>query len=412
MIRLNLKQLKPGMIPAQSIFNARGGSFLTRGTQLTESYIHKLQKLGIDSINVTSLSPETKLPPPPDIVDEQVRIRAVKTISAAFAALEKNDQFDMHTLMQSAESLVKSVREMRENLVQLTDIRTHDAYTFAHSVNVAILCSMLGSLLNYSEEDIRVLTLGGLLHDIGKVDVPKNILNKPAALTDEEFVIMRSHAAKGAERLKKLKHLMAEQLARIAGQHHEHMDGRGYPKRLTADRLPEMSRICAIADVYDALSASRVYKKAYKPSVVHQIMTKNSPGHFDEELLKTFYDNVAIYPVGTVMKTGLGYAIVKRVSFGKTQTPIVTVFAAPDSKVLDKPFNVDLAQCPPDTIHHIVDEKDLVYFTRQIGVDPTEFIIKDIMEERARVASKGNVKAKFLSRDTVRDALKENDASA
>ena len=121
MIRLNTKQLKPGMVPAQSIFNAMGGAFLTRGTRLTENYIGKLQKIGIDSINVTSLSPETKLPPPPDIVDEQVRIRAVKTISSAFAALEKNDRFDIHTLMNSTESLVKSVREMRENLVQLTD---------------------------------------------------------------------------------------------------------------------------------------------------------------------------------------------------------------------------------------------------------------------------------------------------
>lgn len=411
MIRLNTKQLKPGMVPAQSIFNAMGGAFLTRGTRLTENYIGKLQKIGIDSINVTSLSPETKLPPPPDIVDEQVRIRAVKTISSAFAALEKNDRFDIHTLMNSTESLVKSVREMRENLVQLTDIRTHDAYTFVHSVNVAILCSMLGSLLEYSEEKIRILTLGGLLHDIGKVDIPKSILNKPAALNDEEFKVMRTHAAKGRDRLKKLASPMAEQLAMIAGQHHEHMDGRGYPKRLTSDKLPEMSRICAIADVFDALSASRAYKKAYKPSVVHRIMTKNSPGHFDMELLSLFYDNVAIYPVGTVMKTALGYAIVKRVSFGKTQTPIVTVFATPDSKVLDKPFNADLAQCPPDTIHHVVDDKDLLFFTRQIGVDPTEFIVDDILEERARVQGKGDIKAQFLSRDTVQSALKE-DATA
>ncbi|BEU88563.1 HD-GYP domain-containing protein [Selenomonas sp. TAMA-11512] len=410
MIRLNLKQLKPGMIPAQSIFNAKGGAFLTRGTQLTDSYIDKLEKIGIDSMNVTSLSTTSKLPPPPDIVDEQVRIRAVKTISSAFAALERNEQFDVNTLMNSAESLVKSVHEMRENLVQLTDIRAHDAYTYAHSVNVAILCSMLGSLLEYDEEQIRILTLGGLLHDIGKVDIPLEILNKKGSLTDDEFKIIRTHSAKGRERLKKLAIPMAEQLAMIAGQHHEHMDGRGYPDRVTEEKLPPMSRICAIADVFDALSASRAYKKSYKPNVVHQIMTKNSPGHFDTELLKLFFDNVAIYPIGTVMRTALGYAIVRRVSFGKTQTPVVTVFASLNARVHEKPFHVDLSQCPPDTIQHVIDGNDLVNFTHQIGVDPTNFIANDILEERARQQSRGNVKAQFLSRNTVKDALKKNPA--
>ena len=382
MIRLSSKQLKDGMITAQSVFNQQGATFITRGTPLTERYIQRLQKLGVSNLSVTSLSTSAALPPPPDIVDERVREQSVRTIATAFTQLELQDSFDLGTLQNSADALLDSVLAMRSNLVQLSDIRTHDSYTFAHSVNVAILSTMLGSLCRFPREDLKMLTLGGLLHDVGKIDIPHKILNKPGALTDDEFTIMRTHAEKGRQRLAMLPGKGSSLLAAIAGQHHEFLDGRGYPRKLKGEGIHPFARIVAIADVYDALSSKRAYKKSYKPSIVHQIMTKNSTGHFQPDLLNLFFDNVAIFPVGTVLNTSLGYGIVKRVVFGQTQTPIITVFASKGANLLPRPFNVDLAQCPPDTIHHVIDETELINFIRHIGTDPVEFVIEEIEEER------------------------------
>lgn len=363
------------MVTAQSVFNQKGASFITSGTPLTERYIHRLQKMGISHLAVTSLSPDAALPPPPGIVDERVREQSIRTIATAFTQLESQSSFDLGALQNSANDLLDSVLHMQSNLVQLSDIRMHDSYTFAHSVNVAILSTMLGSLCHLHRDELKLLTLGGLLHDIGKVDIPYKLLNKPGALTDEEFALMRSHAEIGRKRLLQLPGPNTAILANIAGQHHEFLDGRGYPRRLKGDAIHPYARIVAIADVYDALSSKRSYKKSYKPSVVHQIMTKNSVGHFSPELLELFFDNVAIYPVGTVMLTSLGYGIVKKVSFGKTLTPVITIFATKDAKLVPKPFNVDLSQCPADnTIHHAIDDTELINFVRVIGVDPAIFL--------------------------------------
>lgn len=400
------------MVTAQSVFNQKGASFITRGTALTERYIQRLQKMGVSNLTVTSLSTTAALPPPPDIVDERVREQSVQTIAAAFTQLESQDSFDLGTLQGSADALLESVLSMRTNLVQLSDIRMHDSYTFAHSVNVAILSTMLGSLCRLPRNDLKMLTLGGLLHDIGKVDIPHKILNKPGALTEDEFVIMRAHAEKGRKRLAMLPGKGSSILATIAGQHHEFLDGRGYPRNLKDNEIHPFARIVAIADVYDALSSRRSYKKSYKPSVVHQIMTKNSNGHFHPELLNLFFDNVAIYPVGTVLCTNIGYGIVKRVAFGKTQTPVITVFATKDAKLVPRPFNVDLSQCPPDTIRNVMDDTELINFVRHIGTDPAIFVTKEIEADRGNPLQRVGAQGFLRDFRAAHDAAKQPPAGA
>ena len=133
------------------------------------------------------------------------------------------------------------------------------------------------------------------------------------------------------------------------------------------------------ADVYDALTSVRPYKKAYKPNVVYQMMMHNSPGHFDMDRLRLFFDNVAIYPVGTVMKTNLGYAIVKKVIFGHTLAPVVIVFADKNSgRLLKKPFGINLAHCRRDAIQYVMDDVELLNFIRLTGIDPAVFLDDDL----------------------------------
>ena len=378
MIRLKPNQLKTGMVTAQSIFNEKGAPFLVRGTPLTDRYIYRLRQLSIPELHVTSLSSNFQLQPPPDIVEERTRVQAVDNVAETFREAEENGRFDMTRLEKCADFLVRDIMAKKKNLVQITDIRLHDSYTFSHSVNVAVLSTMLGDLCGYSKRKLQIITLGGLLHDIGKLAVPTPILNKSGSLTAGEFKIIRRHPSEGRKILKELTSPIASILAIIAVQHHEHLDGSGYPYHVRGKSIHPYSRITAIADVYDALTSVRPYKRAYKPNVVYRMMMQNSTGHFDMDRLRLFFDNVAIYPVGTVMKTQLGYAIVKKVVFGHTLAPVVIVFADKNGNLLKKPFGVNLAHCRRDAIHYVMDDVELLNFIRHTGIDPAVFLDDDL----------------------------------
>ena len=373
MIHIPIKKLKEGMITAQSIYNPLGASYLTKGVELSPKYIERLKKAGLDGVTVTSLDPKLKLAPPADIVQEKTRISAIHNVATAFQNVEDHGTLDPKPLQDISETILLDIIEQQRNLVQLTDIRLHDTYTFAHSVNVAILSALLGVLQKLPKEDLLKLTLGGLLHDLGKITVPHEILTKPGHLSDDEWRLMQGHPDAGRQRLKKMfpNDIL---LSTIALQHHEHIDGSGYPNHLQGEQIHRYARIVAIADVYDALTSVRPYKRAYTPSVAHRIMTTCSPGHFDLELLHLFFDNVAIYPVGTIVKTQIGYAIVKEVKFGHTQTPIVRVFANHEGKLLTKIRDLDLEQMPKEMLEGVVTDSELYHFIHAINIDPAIFL--------------------------------------
>ena len=370
------------MITAQSIYNPLGASYLTKGMELSPTYIKRLEKAGFDGVTVTSLDPKLKLAPPDDIVQEKTRISAIQNVATAFHSVEENGTFDPAPLQGISENILQDIIAQQKNLVQLTDIRLHDTYTFAHSVNVAILSSLLGVLLKLSREEQLKLTLGGLLHDIGKITVPYEILTKAGHLTDDEWSVMQGHPEAGRQRLKKM-FPNDTLLSTIALQHHEHIDGSGYPNHLKGEQIHRYGRIVAIADVYDALTSVRPYKRAYTPSVAHRLMATCSPGHFDLDLLKLFFDNVAIYPVGTILKTQEGYAIVKKVEFGYTLTPVVCVFANREGKLLDTPSDLDLKEAPKGMLDGVISDSELYHFIHNINVDPAIFLQENTEKEDA-----------------------------
>ncbi len=376
MINLPIKKLRPGMITAQSIYNKKGGNYLTRGVPMTEQYINRLRKLGITHLTFTSISPDVSILPPDDIIQEKTRIKAIHKLHDAYQTLESTGELSTDALASTSEEILIDILSNRSNLVQLTDLRMHDDYTFAHSVNVAVLAAMLGARIGLPREDMLTLIMGSLLHDIGKIIVPSEILTKTGRLSDEEFAVVKAHPEAGRKKLRELPMPSASILAAIAGQHHEHMDGRGYPHHLTGDKIHRFARIAAIADVYDALTTQRSYKPAYKPHIAYKIMVKCSPGQFDESLLSIFFDNVAIYPVGTILKTTMGYAIVKESEFGHTLTPTICVFGDANMNVLPQPFDIDLRKCMPNTITHVLEDMEIMSLVMRMKTDPAKFLQK------------------------------------
>ncbi len=374
MIHLLIKDLQPGMVSAQSVYDRNGEIALTRGAAITQEHIDRLAKMDVLELSVMSSDPNAPVAPPDDVLEENTRADAIHKIYDTFHHLEETGELDPAALTATAESILTNALQNRENLVQLTDIRMHDDYTFGHSVNVALLSAILGSLCDLSGSDLFTLVMGGLLHDIGKLIIPPEILTKSEQLSSRDLYIIRMHPEAGRIKLNTLSSPNAQMLATIAGQHHEHIDGRGYPDHLVNDQIHRFSRIVAIADVYDALTSARAYKPAYRPHIAYKIMTKCSPGQFDEKLLQRFFDNVAIYPVGTVLKTTMGYAIVKEARFGYTQTPTVCVFGTLAGDALERPFTINLSKCAPDTIISVLEEVEHVQLMFRMRVNPSQFL--------------------------------------
>ena len=380
MIRLPIKKLKPGMIIAQSIYNRRGASYLVKGQPLTAEYIARLEKMQMPAVTVTSSNPKFQLPPPEDVVQEHTRVHAIETVYNAFQAIEKDGHIDVSAMQSVTNELLLDIIERRNNLIQLTDIRLHDTYTFAHSVNVAILSALLGVLKGYSQKDLQQLTMGAMLHDVGKIDTPLEILNKPSRLTEMEFDTIKQHPANGALRIMEMQDQLpwANVLASIAAEHHEHIDGQGYPRGLRGGQINRFAKLVAIADVYDALTSVRPYKKAYPPSVAHNIMAKLNRGQFDPETLDLFFNNVALYPVGTILKTIFGYAIVSNIEFGHTSTPTIIVFANLDNKLIDTPLTINLSHTEEknDAIQAVILDNDLRHFIHELNIDPSYYLLR------------------------------------
>ena len=374
MIHLPIKDLKPGMVATQSIYNKKGESILTRGVPMTQEHIDLLAAMDLTGLSVVSADPKISVPPPADVVEETTRSDAIRKVYDTFHDLEDTGELDPAVLTPTAQAILRNALENRENLVQLTDIRLHDNYTFGHSVNVAVRSAILGSLGNVSGDDLVNLIIGALLHDIGKLIIPQHILTKPGQLSEQEFYIIKMHPEAGRLKLQDLSTPSAEVLATIAGQHHEHIDGRGYPDQLAGDQIHLFARIVAIADVFDALTSARSYKPAYRPHTAYRIMTKCSPGQFDEKLLNLFFDSVAIYPVGTVLKTTMGYAIVKKTELGNTLTPTICVFGDLNGDALQQPYTIDLRKFPPDTIVSALEEMELIPLLFRMRVDPSKFL--------------------------------------
>ncbi len=363
------------MVVAQSIYSKAGAAFIVKGKPLTVQYIKSLKKIGIPSLAVTTADPNFPVPPPEDVVQEKTRLDAIQKVHDVFKDISDKKEMDPEGLTMITDRLISDVFARHENLIQLTDIRLHDAYTFAHSVNVAVLSAMLGRVLHFSEADLKTLVMGGLLHDLGKIKVPAQILNKNGRLTAQEFAEIKAHPMEGFFRIHEFGQMLprASILSAIAAQHHEHIDGSGYPEGARGERIHHFAKIVAIADVYDALTSERPYKKAYTPSIAYGIM-KTNKGQFEPDLLKHFFDNVAVYPVGAVLKTFYGYGIVTKCEFGHTRTPTVRIFADRKRHILNSPFAIDLKNDSPHAIEKEITGNDLMAFTNDLHIDPSKYL--------------------------------------
>ena len=254
------------------------------------------------------------------------------------------------------DEISQSVARNPGAMLSLTRIKNKDNYTYLHSVAVCALMISLGKQLNY-KGDLQILGMAGLLHDVGKAAIPDEILNKPGKLTDEEFNCIMEHPRKGWDILKK-SYVVDEISLDVCLHHHERVDGKGYPEKISDKDISLEAKMGAICDVYDAITSNRSYKKGWEPADSLKKMAEWKEGHFDDDVFKAFVKSVGIYPVATLVKLKSGrLAVVTEQSEETLLKPKLKVFFSSGTNSLIPIKIVDLARSQ-ETIESVEEPED------------------------------------------------------
>lgn len=230
---------------------------------------------------------------------------------------------DTHTAKKLVAELASNIVENLDASMWLTQLKSRDEYTAIHSLNVCVLSLTFGRSLGLGINELEELGLGALLHDIGKMQVPLEILNKPGKLTDEEFEIMKSHPSKGYEMLIK-DTTLSDEVLNIVKSHHERLNGKGYPDNLPEQNISYFTKIVSIVDVYDAITSDRVYHDGMTPHEALKRLYEWMPDNYDTELMQAFIKTIGIYPVGSVVELKTGHiGLVVKLSESHRLKPVV-----------------------------------------------------------------------------------------
>lgn len=318
--------------------------------KLTDSIIERLKQKGINTIYIRDEATE-------DIeieeaVSQKTRQTAMKVIYQGFSEIIQAEKKWKARLSPSTAAAFRNVFEMILNDLKkngkaiglLSDMYIQDHYVYAHSLNVAIYAAALGLELGYTDKELLELGIGAMLHDIGKLMIPEEILYKPGRLTDDEFATMKQHAEYGFDYLRQQQGipLLA---AHCAFQHHERLDGTGYPRALRGDQIHKYARLLSVCDVFDALTTNRVYRRAMLPHDAMEIIFAGTGTHFEPAIVEAFRKTIAIYPIGLTVTLNTGaVGIVVDYNRNLPSRPVVRVIQHTDGSKAEPYYEVDLSK--------------------------------------------------------------------
>ena len=320
---VNIENVVPGSILGKSIYTGSGKVLLSAGLSLTSVYISRLSKLEITEIYIDdNISKGIEIV---DVVSQFVRLEA-KSIVKDIIENQTATRHDISTrLSKVVDNIVEEILANKDTLVSVIDIKTKDNYTFSHCVNVAVLSTVVGVAIGYTIDRLKKLCLGALLHDIGKIVIPTKILNTPEKLTDEEFKEVKRHSEYGYKMVKGNVDYSPITVS-IVLMHHEKSDGSGYPLGIKLDKIHECTRIVSVADIYDAMTSDRVYRKKLTPGEAMEYLNGMAYQWFDMPVITAFNRCIAPYPIGTSVRLNTGAAgIVAKINSSIPVRPIVKI---------------------------------------------------------------------------------------
>lgn len=260
----------------------------------------------------------------------------LKYVDGIFRALNKGGQLDIDSVKNVVSNLVEHILRTPDTMVWLSQLKEKDEYTAIHSVNVCILSLTFGRTLGLSETELNNLGVGALLLDIGKSKIPDNILKKSDALTDDEFLVVKAHAFLGYVSLENNKSISKESLEIILN-HHERLNGTGYPNGRRGNEITQLTRIVSIVDVFDAITSDRCYKDALQAQHALNEIYNMAPDELDQNLVEAFIKCIGIYPVGSIVSLNTGHTgVVVRLNDDNRLKPIVGLVLNRNKEPYDK----------------------------------------------------------------------------
>ncbi len=279
-------ELKTGMISTGSLYDYDGQIFINNKSKITDEDIDKIKEYGYQGIYVNDELSE-------GIVIEEVISPELRN-KGLFCVKDK----DIDGCKKIARKIVSQIVSKGQISLDMADLRTYDNFTYAHSVNVAVYACVIGIGLGYDETSLKNLVTAALLHDLGKLTVPEDIINKPTRLTKEEYNLIKKHPTLSYELIKDDRNISNEVKEAVLS-HHENEDGTGYPNGTRGESQSEFTKILHVADVYDALVSERPYKQPYSPYEAAEYMMGGCGILFDQRIVEALLDFVPLYPKGT-----------------------------------------------------------------------------------------------------------------
>lgn len=286
---VEIDDLEVGMQPAEDIYDDDDVLLLDSSKKLDQAYIDGLRNMGVLGIYIE------------DYLSKDIVVKNAITTRQRKKTVESLKNMDIDAGMDEAKDIVSGIVHNNDISLDMKDMRTFDDYTFFHSVNVAVLATIIGKEYGLNSRDLVKLCTAGLFHDLGKTRLDINVLNKPGRLDQEEFAQVRQHVEYSYEILKARPDI-DECVRKAALYHHENYDGTGYPDGLKGDEIPLFARIMRVADVYDSLISKRPYKEPFPVNETIEYLLGGCGTLFDEKVVSAFLHSVPIYPKGQKVK--------------------------------------------------------------------------------------------------------------
>ncbi|GEB30656.1 MULTISPECIES: HD-GYP domain-containing protein [Brevibacillus] len=347
---VSLRQVQPGMKLGRTVFTEDGKVLLGVGMQLTERLISGLQRSGVDSVYIDD--PRTEDIVVEEVIRPQTRQIAVEVIEKTIKQITNSNKLarkislkEMGLHFQRAfSSILDDLMQNKQMVGHLTTISSHSPSLYHHSVNVAVLATAVGMSIGYNRTQLMNLGVGAMLHDIGKVSLPEELLQKKERWNAEEQEIAKQHTTLGFNLLRK-QHDISLMSAHVCLQHHERLNGSGYPQGLVGKQIHEFAQIVGICDIYDSLTSPRPWRKRYMPQDAVEYLL-GSGGHlFEHHLVNAFIKHIAIFPIGSsvVLNTG-ETGVVSRVDPDYSHRPTVRILRDGRGNDVIAPYDLNLKE--------------------------------------------------------------------
>lgn len=290
------KYVEEGCILGENLYTKDGQVLVKKGASLTQKLLDKITKNSIFTVYVEDVHSDHEVN---RLIDQALRIKGTMIIKSLFTKAKENETIhDLHyTLSHYADDVLYELKSFKRQNIEYIDVKNVETYIYSSSLNVALIASLIGWDLGYNDDMVKQIFLGAVYHDIGIALIPDSVVNKQEALSKDEKLMIINHPNRGHTFIKEKTYLSAY-IKQIVLQHHECINGSGYPFRIKGESVSKLAQIVSIADIYDALTSDRPYKRAVPPNEALEYIMGSST-KYDQSIINAFIKRITPYPIGS-----------------------------------------------------------------------------------------------------------------